>query len=357
MNKGNTRQNSPETRLWVALVDHQIVPGTMAVLFAQPTKPEDGEILSRVCSEADADELHVTAVLDLTHVVHVDPDSRQALERFARSTPTAHEIPCAVKDRIRFTLNRLREHEAALQGVQRARGNGHILSLELRDREAKIREGLDRLNEFRRLAANNGADAEAFLKECGGVPDFVRFGYEHPEPVVTSQEACAGMSDAEVVQGAERMALVLLKAWGFAFSGECVRNSRNPRAVSAWSVVSSMLEAYNGTDLSSAVDSGELEAEEVQEEAVVRPRPNPAAAKQFFNELLDSMETLSAVADQFGPQTLADLMYLQNAITKGTFIDHYQGESCLMEVVKGLRSAGRWTAYVQLCDTASPSQD
>lgn len=63
------------------------------------------------------------------------------------------------------------------------------------------------------------------------------------------------MTDKEVVDGADRMARVLLQAWGYEFSGECVRHSGNPRAVAAWSAVSRMLEEYNGTDLPSAVDS------------------------------------------------------------------------------------------------------
>ncbi|ABO59700.1 hypothetical protein LA345_40825 (plasmid) [Burkholderia vietnamiensis] len=66
-----------------------------------------------------------------------------------------------------------------------------------------------------------------------------------------------GLSDQEVVDGAERMARVLLKAWGFKFSGESVRSSKNPRCSSAWSVVSAMLEEFNGTDLVSAVDACE----------------------------------------------------------------------------------------------------
>jgi hypothetical protein len=203
--------------------------------------------------------------------------------------------------------------------VQLARGNGDILALELADREAKIRQGMERLSEFRSLAADNGADAGAFLQECGGVPDFARFGYENPQPAVSPSVADVGMSDAEVVQGAERMALVLLKSCGFAFSGESVRNSKNPRAISAWNVVTSMLEEYNGTDLSSAVDSVDTEAEGVQRVEEASPRPNPAAAKQFFKELLESVETLSAIADQYGPRTLADLMYLQNAVAKRYF--------------------------------------
>ena len=55
-------------------------------------------------------------------------------------------------------------------------------------------------------------------------------------------ECHVGMTDVEVVEGAERMARALLKAWGFDFSGEAVRNSANPRAISAWNVVSTMLE-------------------------------------------------------------------------------------------------------------------
>lgn len=64
-----------------------------------------------------------------------------------------------------------------------------------------------------------------------------------------------GLSDQEVVDGAERMARVLLKSLGFEFLGESVRNSPNPRAISAWGVVTKMLEEYNGTDLDSAVDA------------------------------------------------------------------------------------------------------
>lgn len=272
--------------------------------------------------------------------------------------PAVDEIPLTVKDRVRFAVNGLRDQEAALIGVQLARGNGHILALELRDREEKIRAGLERLGEFRRLAAANGADAAAFLEECGGVPDFARFGYQHPQPVATLPAGYDGMSDAEVVQGAERMALVLLKSTGFAFSGENVRSSKNPRAISAWNVVASMLEEYNGTDLSSAVDSIDADVKEVEEaREVVGPRPNPAAAKLFFKELLDSVETLSAIADQYGPRTLADVMYLQNAIAKGTFIDHYPGESSVTEVVNGLPSSDRWAGYVQMCATASPGAE
>ncbi len=90
-------------------------------------------------------------------------------------------IPQSVRFYVKHALNVLREQEAALNGVQLARGNGHILALELQDREGKIKRAMERLDEFRGRAAKNGVDADTFLKECGGVPDFTRFGY--PKPV------------------------------------------------------------------------------------------------------------------------------------------------------------------------------
>lgn len=157
-------------------------------------------------------------------------------------------------------------------------------------------------------------------------------------------EAPAGLTDEQVVDGAERMARVLLRSLGFDFSGETVHDSVNPRAVSAWNVVSAMLEEYDGTDLSSAVASIEPDAEEAR---ITIPKADPAGSKQFFAELLNSVETLGGIADQYGSRTLADLMYLQNAIEKGTFIDHYPQESSVMVVVKSLPSADRWAAYIQ----------
>jgi len=80
-------------------------------------------------------------------------------------------------------------------------------------------------------------------------------------------------------------------------------------------------------------------------EGVDRPT-SVVAAGQFMRELLDSVETLSGIVDAHGARTLADLMYLQNAIMNGTFIDHYPGESAVSEVVKALPSGARWLEYV-----------
>ncbi|WP_254215893.1 hypothetical protein [Burkholderia multivorans] len=118
-------------------------------------------------------------------------------------------------------------------------------------------------------------------------------------------ECHVGMSDVEVVEGAERMARVLLKAWGFAFSGEAVRNSANPRAISAWSVVSTMLEEYNGTDLSSAVDSVDCGVQEDSQPDPVTQGSNPDPLQMLrnalrFNELGKRHESAEAISAAIG---------------------------------------------------------
>ncbi|MGF6440102.1 hypothetical protein [Paraburkholderia youngii] len=86
-----------------------------------------------------------------------------------------------------------------------------------------------------------------------------------------------------------------------------------------------------------------------------------SAGTQFFQELLDSVETLDGIVEQHGSRTLCDLMYLQNAIMKGCFIDHYEGESSVRDVVKALPSAERWLASVQVQEAehtpSAPSLD
>jgi hypothetical protein len=78
-------------------------------------------------------------------------------------------------------------------------------------------------------------------------------------------------------------------------------------------------------------------------------------ARLFMQELLDSVETLSGIAEQHGARTLADLMYLQNAILSGGFIDHYPGESKVLEIARDLPSGGQWSKFIAveyLCSEA-----
>jgi len=69
-------------------------------------------------------------------------------------------------------------------------------------------------------------------------------------------------------------------------------------------------------------------------------------AGKFMHELLDSVETLTGVAESHGARTLADLMYLQQAIMKGGFIDHCPGESQVLEIVRALPSGPDWEKFV-----------
>lgn len=73
-----------------------------------------------------------------------------------------------------------------------------------------------------------------------------------------------------------------------------------------------------------------------------------AAAGLFMQELLDSVETLGGIADEHGARTLADLMYLQNAILSGGFIDHYPGESKVLEIASALPSGEQWAKFIKV---------
>ena len=72
------------------------------------------------------------------------------------------------------------------------------------------------------------------------------------------------------------------------------------------------------------------------------------AATLFMQELLDSVESLTELGDIHGVRTLASLIYLQQAILKGSFIDLYPDESKVLEVVKALPSHARWIGFIEL---------
>lgn len=78
-------------------------------------------------------------------------------------------------------------------------------------------------------------------------------------------------------------------------------------------------------------------------------------AKKFWDELLESFESLSEIATAYGQNALVDLIYLQMAILKNTFIDHYPEQSSILEVVKALPSSREWVKYIQTEHGATPS--
>jgi hypothetical protein len=73
----------------------------------------------------------------------------------------------------------------------------------------------------------------------------------------------------------------------------------------------------------------------------------PDAARRFFHELLMSVETLTGIAEEHGSQTLADLLYLQQAILTGTCIDVGPDTGSNVDAVVGrLPSCARWRAFM-----------
>jgi hypothetical protein len=86
-------------------------------------------------------------------------------------------------------------------------------------------------------------------------------------------------------------------------------------------------------------------------ESVIRASAGAASAKAFFVELLDSVETLSAVSDEHGPSTLAQLMYLLTAILNGTEIELYANEAEKLVFVRMLPSGERWWKHVSQLPT------
>ena len=91
------------------------------------------------------------------------------------AAPIAGVVPQAVRSQVLWALAVLRDVESALVGVQRARGDGHFLSLEVKDQAGKLVRPNEILDDFRKHAKGNGVDAEALILELGGVADLARF--------------------------------------------------------------------------------------------------------------------------------------------------------------------------------------
>lgn len=79
-----------------------------------------------------------------------------------------------------------------------------------------------------------------------------------------------------------------------------------------------------------------------------------AAAAAFWEELMNSVETLTGIADQHGVRTLADVMYLYQAILSGGVIDDYHESSKVREVTALLPSSNRWMAYIHREEVCAP---
>lgn len=87
-------------------------------------------------------------------------------------------------------------------------------------------------------------------------------------------------------------------------------------------------------------------------EQILTQKPNAGSgpAMLFFKELMENFETLTGIADQHGARTLADLLYLQNAILDGSFIELYPDESALLKIVDELPSGALWRQFIQMTE-------
>lgn len=77
-------------------------------------------------------------------------------------------------------------------------------------------------------------------------------------------------------------------------------------------------------------------------------------AKLFMQELLNSVETLTGIAEQHGASTLANLMYLHSAILEDGFIDCYPNECKVLDIARSLPSGDLWVKFIKVEYMASP---
>ena len=71
------------------------------------------------------------------------------------------------------------------------------------------------------------------------------------------------------------------------------------------------------------------------------------AAKRFHNELLDSIGSLAEIAELHGPKTLAFIVYLQEAILDGSFIEVFPDDNpAILGVLEELPSHDQWIRFV-----------
>jgi len=82
--------------------------------------------------------------------------------------------------------------------------------------------------------------------------------------------------------------------------------------------------------------------------SIIETTGGAAAAQTFFAELLDAIESLSAIAEQHGASTLAQFMYLQSAVLKGTHIEIYPREAESLDFLKALPSGERWWKHISI---------
>lgn len=73
-----------------------------------------------------------------------------------------------------------------------------------------------------------------------------------------------------------------------------------------------------------------------------------AKARTLLSEVMRKYGSLSAVSEEFGQDTVASLLYLQAAFINGDgFIDMWDSESRLLQMLKQLPSGALWAKHVR----------
>ena len=72
------------------------------------------------------------------------------------------------------------------------------------------------------------------------------------------------------------------------------------------------------------------------------------AVKQFHLELLDSVDSLAGIAEEYGAQTLAFIVYLQQAILNGSYIEVFpEDDPAILGLLEGMPSYDQWIRFVK----------
>lgn len=95
-----------------------------------------------------------------------------SVEQVVASIAPLKAVPATVRDQVLWAIGRMNDVKSALDGVEKARGNGAILALEWQDQSPKLVRPREILAQFRKSAQEQGIDAERFLQELGGEPNF-----------------------------------------------------------------------------------------------------------------------------------------------------------------------------------------
>ncbi|SAK59038.1 hypothetical protein AWB81_01783 [Caballeronia arationis] len=73
-------------------------------------------------------------------------------------------------------------------------------------------------------------------------------------------------------------------------------------------------------------------------------------ALKFHDELLESVETLTGIAEQHGVIALANVNYLQSAILRDTNIELASTDKGQLDMLRGLPSGEQWLKHVTIVD-------